>query len=177
MSQQAKQRFGVYQKACFQGKEGEIHIHQRAFKVVVGDPFTQYWCIDFGLLFEANPRAKIARLRFFAAGDAKNPGISATERLRGPLAAAVVAVILRYELCAAKVCGSVDLLRGRSSKSKPGRKRANVGGSASEIWGGARRKRKGVWMKQRACLAEACQQDLKSYSGGTSAERNCPEKL
>ena len=26
-----------------------MHIHQRAFKVVVGDPFAQYWCIDFGL--------------------------------------------------------------------------------------------------------------------------------
>ena len=38
-------------KACFQGKEKEIHIHQRALKVFVGDPFSQYWCIDFGLLF------------------------------------------------------------------------------------------------------------------------------
>ena len=25
--QQAKKRFGVYQKACFQGKKKEIHIH------------------------------------------------------------------------------------------------------------------------------------------------------
>ena len=48
--QQAKKRFGVYQKACFQGKKEKIHFHQSAFKVVVGDPFAQYWCIDFGLL-------------------------------------------------------------------------------------------------------------------------------
>ena len=48
--QQAKKRFGVYQKACFQGKRKEnTHIHQRSFKVV-GDPFAQYWCLDFGLL-------------------------------------------------------------------------------------------------------------------------------
>ena len=54
--QQAKKRFGVYQKACFQEKRREIHIHQRASKVFVGDPFAQYWCIDFGLLSEENQR-------------------------------------------------------------------------------------------------------------------------
>ena len=71
--QQAKKRFGVYQKPCFQGKKKEntytpkrlqgvcggplfkgkrrkIRIHQSAFKVSVGDPFAQYWCIDFGLV-------------------------------------------------------------------------------------------------------------------------------
>ena len=48
--QQAKKRFGVYQKACFKGKRRKIHIQQRASKVFVGDPFAQYWCIDFGLL-------------------------------------------------------------------------------------------------------------------------------
>ena len=30
-------------------KEGNTHIHQRAFKVFSGDPFAQYWCTDFGL--------------------------------------------------------------------------------------------------------------------------------
>ena len=46
-----KKRFGVYHKACFHGKKRRIiHIHQRAFKVFVGDPFAQHWCIDFGLL-------------------------------------------------------------------------------------------------------------------------------
>ena len=34
----------------FKGKRRKIHIHQRAFKVFVRDPFAQYWCIDFGLL-------------------------------------------------------------------------------------------------------------------------------
>ena len=48
-----RKRFGVYQKACFQGKTLKIHIHQRAFKVV-GDPFAQHWCIDFGLLRKEN---------------------------------------------------------------------------------------------------------------------------
>ena len=37
-------------KLVFKGKRRKIHIHQRAFKVVVGDPFAQHWCIDFGLL-------------------------------------------------------------------------------------------------------------------------------
>ena len=37
-------------KLVFKGKRRKIHIHQRAFKVFVGDPFAQYWCIDFGLL-------------------------------------------------------------------------------------------------------------------------------
>ena len=37
-------------KLVFKGKRRKIHIHQRAFKVVVGDPFAQYWCSDFGLL-------------------------------------------------------------------------------------------------------------------------------
>ena len=41
----------VYTKnLVFKGKRRKIHIHQRAFKVFVGDPFAQYWCIDFGLL-------------------------------------------------------------------------------------------------------------------------------
>ena len=54
--QQAKKRSGVYQKACFKGKrrKREIYIYiytdQRAFKVFVGDPFAQSWCIDLGLL-------------------------------------------------------------------------------------------------------------------------------
>ena len=34
----------------FKGKRRKIHIHQRAFKVFVGNPFAQCWCIDFGLL-------------------------------------------------------------------------------------------------------------------------------
>ena len=48
-----KQVCFAYQKACFQGKKKgqrrKIHIHQRGFQVFVGDPFAQYWCIDFGL--------------------------------------------------------------------------------------------------------------------------------
>ena len=47
-----QKRFGVYQKACFKGKRRKVQKHQRAFKVVVGDPFAQHWCIDFGFLFE-----------------------------------------------------------------------------------------------------------------------------
>ena len=39
-------------KLVFKGKRRKIHIHQRAFEAVVGDPFAQYWCIDFGLLKE-----------------------------------------------------------------------------------------------------------------------------
>ena len=37
-------------KLVFKGTRRIIHVHQRAFKAVVGDPFAQYWCIDFGLL-------------------------------------------------------------------------------------------------------------------------------
>ena len=48
--QQAKKRLGIYPKARFQGKRRKIHIHQRGFKVFVGDPFAECWCIDFGLL-------------------------------------------------------------------------------------------------------------------------------
>ena len=40
--QQAKKRFGVYQKSCFQGEKKENTLHQSAFKVFVGDPFAQY---------------------------------------------------------------------------------------------------------------------------------------
>ena len=63
--QQAKKRFGVYQKACFQGKkEGKyiyIYIYQRASKVVVGDPFAQYWCIDFGVLISSHLNSGVLR--------------------------------------------------------------------------------------------------------------------
>ena len=38
-------RFGVYQKACFQGKKEANTYTPR----IVGDPFAQYWCTDFGL--------------------------------------------------------------------------------------------------------------------------------
>ena len=52
--QQAKKRFGVYHKACFQGKKKEnTYTRQSASQVFVGDPFAQYWCIDFGLLYSA----------------------------------------------------------------------------------------------------------------------------
>ena len=37
-------------KLVFKGKKRKMHIHQSAFKVFVGDPFAQHWCIDFGLL-------------------------------------------------------------------------------------------------------------------------------
>ena len=37
-------------KLVFKGKRRKIHIHQRAFRVFVGDPFVQYWCMDLGLL-------------------------------------------------------------------------------------------------------------------------------
>ena len=37
-------------KLVFKGKNKEnTFLHQRAFKVFLGDPFAQYWCIDFGL--------------------------------------------------------------------------------------------------------------------------------
>ena len=46
-----KKRGLVYTKnLVFKGKRRKIRIHQSAFKVSVGDPFAQYWCIDFGLL-------------------------------------------------------------------------------------------------------------------------------
>ena len=52
-----KRRGLVYTKELvFKGKRRKIHIHQRAFKVFMGDSFTQYWCIDFGLLFFAAKR-------------------------------------------------------------------------------------------------------------------------
>ena len=37
-------------KLVFKGNRRKIHVHQRAFRVFVGDPFAQYWCVDFGLL-------------------------------------------------------------------------------------------------------------------------------
>ena len=47
-----KKRGLVYtKKLVFKGERRKIHIHQRAFTVVVGDPFARYWCIDFGLLY------------------------------------------------------------------------------------------------------------------------------
>ena len=50
---QKRKRGLVYtKKLVFKRKRGKVHIHQRAFKVFVGDPFAQYWCIDFGLLIE-----------------------------------------------------------------------------------------------------------------------------
>ena len=48
--QQGKKRFGVYQKLVFKRKRRKTHIHQRGFKVFVGDPFAEYWCRNFGLL-------------------------------------------------------------------------------------------------------------------------------
>ena len=50
-----KKRGLVYTKnACFQGKEGKKHIHQRASQLFVGDLFAKHWCIDFGLLSTEN---------------------------------------------------------------------------------------------------------------------------
>ena len=57
---QAKRGLVYPKKLVFKGKGRKIHIHQRASKVVVGDPFAQYWCIDFGLL----PLALIPSPRF-----------------------------------------------------------------------------------------------------------------
>ena len=52
MPQQAKKRFGVYtKKLVFKGKRRKIHIHQRAFKVFVGDPRSRAALMyRFGLL-------------------------------------------------------------------------------------------------------------------------------
>ena len=54
-----KKRFGVYQKACFQRKGRKTHIHQRAFKVVVGDPFAQYWCIELPFLYRTCTKSSL----------------------------------------------------------------------------------------------------------------------
>ena len=45
-------------KLVFMGKRRKIHIHPRAFKVVVGDPFAQYWCIDLGLLYQGQEKLR-----------------------------------------------------------------------------------------------------------------------
>ena len=45
-----KQVWCIPKMLVFKGKRRKINIHQRGFKVFVGDPFAQYWCIDFGLL-------------------------------------------------------------------------------------------------------------------------------
>ena len=43
-------------------KEGKFIYTKEPFKVVVGDPFVQYWCIDFGLLMAlAHLSTKIKR--------------------------------------------------------------------------------------------------------------------
>ena len=40
-------------KSLFSREKGrKMHIRQSAFKVFVGDPFAQYWCIDLGLLYK-----------------------------------------------------------------------------------------------------------------------------
>ena len=51
LPQQAKKRLVYTKQLVFKGKRRKIHVHQGAFKMFVGDPFAQYWCIDFGLLF------------------------------------------------------------------------------------------------------------------------------
>ena len=58
-------------KLVFKGKRRKINIHQRAFKVFVGDPFAQYWCIDFGLLKLA-PKKCIFTARLCRGSHAKN---------------------------------------------------------------------------------------------------------
>ena len=83
--QQAQKRFGVYQKACFQGtKKDKKHVHQRGFKVFVGDPFTEYWCIDFGLLL--NIRRELQNFGFVTSFP-KNSWESrqAMNRIPGPM--------------------------------------------------------------------------------------------
>ena len=48
----------------FQGKKKEkMHIRQRAFKVLVGDPFAQYWCIDFDLVPKSSEGIGLPRER------------------------------------------------------------------------------------------------------------------
>ena len=42
----------------FKGKRRKIRIDQSAFKVSVGDPFAQYWCIDFGLLWQQHTQTQ-----------------------------------------------------------------------------------------------------------------------
>ena len=48
-----KRGLACTKKLVFYGKRRKIHIHQRVFKVFVGDPSAQYWCIDFGLVCSA----------------------------------------------------------------------------------------------------------------------------
>ena len=45
-----KEVWRIPKRLFSRGKRRKMHIHQRAFKVFVGNPFAQYWCIDFGLL-------------------------------------------------------------------------------------------------------------------------------
>ena len=52
-------------------------------------------------MLEGNPKVASDR-NLSAAGEAKNPAISATGIIASPLAAAVVTAISRCELCAAK---------------------------------------------------------------------------
>ena len=62
------------------------------------------------LRFEGNPKSRAIAI-FFAAGEAnlcgqrsEKPSNFSNGMVASPLAAAVVAAILRYELCAAKIC-------------------------------------------------------------------------
>ena len=65
--QHAENSLVYTKKLVFKGKRRKIHIHQRGFKVFVGDPFPQYWCIDFGLLFMSVTRMHAYRAMRIAA--------------------------------------------------------------------------------------------------------------
>ena len=67
---QAKKRLVYTKKLVFKGKRRKIQIHQRAFKVFVGDPFAHHWCIDFGLL-PGLGSGTLSRLEFFTSEKSK----------------------------------------------------------------------------------------------------------
>ena len=61
-------------KLVFEGKWRKIHIHQRGFKVFVGDPFAQHWFLDLGLLTQGRFRkravlANVPSFRFWVPGN------------------------------------------------------------------------------------------------------------
>ena len=45
----------VWIKPRYKPSDHLKHTHQRGFKVFVGDPFAEHWCIDFGLLSYVSP--------------------------------------------------------------------------------------------------------------------------
>ena len=61
------------------------------------------WSLRASCDLEVNPQKSPAASEFFAAGEAKNPAISAAAMVANLLAATMVTAILRCDFCAAKV--------------------------------------------------------------------------